>query len=410
MALVSYSDSESESEPSASASSQGPNNQQWASPPPPPSKAPFQTVVDRSNPRRIRIALPDTKPENNDANEEEEPMQKKARIVGGGGGAFSGFNSLLPAPKRRITNTTKDDDRTDLVNEAKTAPSQPRKVFSLKTSATPGFDGEAAHVETTISKEGQTGTNNDDGQRPGMIKEEPKLKGNVTMFKPLSVSRNNQKKKQKSRITTLAAESSAPVRSSSSAGTGGGGGLENGKGIHPQPEEPTKRPKVSLFSISANGDGDGPIATSNDDTTYKPLLLQEEGEEEEMEEQEGPTTTTAATEQGQIQPIQTLDHVADELNLSRSQRRHLFGNQQRQHSTTTQVLTFNADTEYSANQALARETDVSAVQHNPVRPIAPGKHTLQQLVNAASNQREALEESFATGRRNKKEAGSKYGW
>jgi hypothetical protein len=32
------------------------------------------------------------------------------------------------------------------------------------------------------------------------------------------------------------------------------------------------------------------------------------------------------------------------------------------------------------------------------------------LVNAASSQKEALEESFAAGRRNKKEAGSKYGW
>ena len=59
---------------------------------------------------------------------------------------------------------------------------------------------------------------------------------------------------------------------------------------------------------------------------------------------------------------------------------------------------------------LAHETDIASVQHNPVRPIAPGKHTLQQLVNVASNQREALEESFATGRRNKKEAGAKYGW
>ncbi|RMZ90737.1 hypothetical protein DV736_g2034, partial [Chaetothyriales sp. CBS 134916] len=50
------------------------------------------------------------------------------------------------------------------------------------------------------------------------------------------------------------------------------------------------------------------------------------------------------------------------------------------------------------------------IQHNPVRAIAPGKHSLRQLVNAAQGQKDALEDSFAIGKQNKKEAGSKYGW
>lgn len=105
---------------------------------------------------------------------------------------------------------------------------------------------------------------------------------------------------------------------------------------------------------------------------------------------------------------QTLGNIADDLNLSRAQRRQLFG--RTADPSKSRILHFNTDKEYIANQELAHQTDLAAAQHNPVRAIAPGKHTLQQLVNAASTQREALEESFAAGRRNKKEAGSKYGW
>jgi hypothetical protein len=66
------------------------------------------------------------------------------------------------------------------------------------------------------------------------------------------------------------------------------------------------------------------------------------------------------------------------------------------------------DKEYAANEELRAKGET--VQHNPVRAIAPGKHSLRQLVNAASSQQDALEEKFMTSKRNKKEAGSKYGW
>jgi hypothetical protein len=103
----------------------------------------------------------------------------------------------------------------------------------------------------------------------------------------------------------------------------------------------------------------------------------------------------------------SLDTIANDLNLSKSERRQLFG--RNAIPAESRILTFNTDQEYASNQAMA-QSELAAQQHNPVRAIAPGKHTLQQLVNAASSQREALEESFATGRRNKKEAGSRYGW
>lgn len=128
-----------------------------------------------------------------------------------------------------------------------------------------------------------------------------------------------------------------------------------------------------------------------------------------------PEDTTTTAQQSTYQPASTtsdntLSTIADDLNLSKAQRRQLFGrNAPESVAASSRVLHFNTDQEYVTNQELAH-TELAAQQHNPVRAIAPGKHTLQQLVNAASTQREALEESFAAGRRNKREAGAKYGW
>ena len=55
----------------------------------------FQKVVDRSNPGKIRVTLPQTALK--EETKSDEPPAKKAKT---GGGAFSGFNSFLPAPKR----------------------------------------------------------------------------------------------------------------------------------------------------------------------------------------------------------------------------------------------------------------------------------------------------------------------
>ena len=65
--------------------------------------------------------------------------------------------------------------------------------------------------------------------------------------------------------------------------------------------------------------------------------------------------------------------------------------------------------EYQHNREL-RENEQLVPDHKPVRAIAPGKHSLQQLVNAAQSNREALEESFARNKATKKDFGSKYGF
>ena len=80
------------------------------------------SLVDRGNPRKLRVALPEIKPETEDG-EEEGPARKKPKM-NGDGSLLSAFNSMLPPPKR-------------------TANTQPAassgKTFSLKTGAAPGF-------------------------------------------------------------------------------------------------------------------------------------------------------------------------------------------------------------------------------------------------------------------------------
>jgi hypothetical protein len=72
------------------------------------------------------------------------------------------------------------------------------------------------------------------------------------------------------------------------------------------------------------------------------------------------------------------------------------------------MVNFSADEQYAANEEIRAKGETASI--NPVRGIAPGKHSLKQLVNAAATQADALEEHFAQGKRNRNEAGSRYGW
>ncbi|OGM45470.1 hypothetical protein ABOM_006354 [Aspergillus bombycis] len=411
MALVSYSDSEaSDSEPETTTK---PTTTSTSTKPTTAAAAAAKPkLVDSSNPRKIRVAL-DLKPEDTNDNNEDGPARKKARI--GGGGAFAGFNSFLPAPKRAAPAAA-------AAAEKKGAAAAGRKVFSLKTGAAPGFDrgldeesrnewameqaagsssAPGGDDDGTIPKAGSLREEAGDGGLQMKKPEEVKLKGNPMMFKPLSVGRGTQKKKKvvvSSKPVETAAQEPVSEQPRPAAATAASAPVQ----------PPAPKPKVSLFSLgsseSATSVAPGLQAQS---AAYEPLVYTADkdapqaGPEVEREPQAPAVSSEPAT-------AQTLDNIADDLNLSRSQRRHLFG--RNADASKSRILHFNTDKEYIANQEMAHQTDMAALQHNPVRAIAPGKHTLQQLVNAASSQREALEESFASGRRNKKEAGSKYGW
>lgn len=381
MALVAYSDSEgSDSEPDTPV----PEVQ--------PKKRDSKFQVHR-NTGKLRVALPQIKPE--PLLEAEDGPRKKPRV----GGGLSGFNSFLPVPKR--------------TTEKKAPVTATRKSFSLKTGAGPGFDREAdAELKNESAFDSLAGNTEDTEETPTvesskpnptsdtlemMKQEDVKLQGNPMMFRPLSVGRPQKKRK-----VIKTAEQPVPASVAPKPET-----------LPQQTTEPVAlapKPKVSLFSLSSDKP-ERPDPTPGPSTTYQPLVYNAQSEDEATVDpalaESSYTAPTPATATVSSNPGSSLDSIANDLNLSKSERRQLFG--RNAVSSQSQVRTFNTDEEYASNQVLA-QGELAAAVHNPVRAIAPGKHTLQQLVSAASSQKEALEESFASGRRNKREAGSKYGW
>jgi hypothetical protein len=427
MALVSYSDSEgsdhenetrypnpiSEEERSTAASDTSKPSK---------SSPTFQPLVDRGNPRKIRVPLPAVKPENgidtqNGDGDNGEPARKRPRT--NGSGVFSGFNSLLPSPKRSGQKAAANNDKP-------AAP--PRKVFSLKTSDAPGFDREAdAEMRRDqVLKAGSTllGSGSLEPESLPIVpaQSEPpkelKKKGNAMMFNPLSVARNISKTVP---AVTPRPAANGPTKTSAQAQSKESSLSTEERGpTHAPTLSAAPEPKISLFSLSGPEKAT-PDALLQAPEAYEALLYNaDSGEGSYMGDQANISRSEVESDSlprpegaGISSAPQTLDHIADDLNLSSSERRQLFGRNAQSLSSNSRILIFNTDAEYAANKELLNRTseaEATASQHNPVRAIAPGKHTLRQLVNAATSQREALEESFASGRRNKKEAGSKYGW
>lgn len=391
MGLVDYSDSESSDVEAPPFPKQATNS----------SKPAFRKVVDGSG--KIKVSLPQAS--SNADNKSDEPPAKRTKI---GGGGFSGFNSFLPAPK-----TTAQPTKASLGGGS--GAKGLGVGVNLKTGAAPGFsrepEPEREYVEESYEEEDEQASTTNGGsglslpppksastgqQTPA---EEVKLVGKPLMFKPLSVSRKPAKKKR----IVPGAVPTAPLKSLTPT----------------EPEaiqKPASRPKVSLFSMST--ETSTPAVPSSGE--YKPMMFDPaEANEEEDESSFEPLYEEYTPNTSQIIPpavptppvSQSLDDIAGDLNLSAAERRQLFGRQKAGHhnmQSATKVINFNTDQEYLHNEELRAAGE--QVTHNPVRSIAPGKHSLKQLVNAAQTQKDALEESFAKGRSNRAEASSRYGW
>lgn len=362
-----------------------------AAPPPRPvvkAPAPSSTnfSIDRANPQKIRVKLADTSAPNR--THEDEPSPKRPRV---GGGRLNGFNSLLPAPKR-------DADAKPLSPAAK---GPARKVFSLKTGAEPGFSRESdAELKNFFAQQDdERGSGRADEEGVGMpdvperapvasvATEQPALKRATFMFKPLSVARNpKQKKKPVNGNAKITVPTGAPLASTMTSES------------EPRPSDPPPK-KINLFSMQEEKDGDVLPAGSpeEDDRDLGP------GDDQDYSAARDPMPAIS-----QNREPQNLDSIASDLNLSAAERRQLFGRNLKNPASAANISNFNMDQEYLANEELRATGE--QVQHNPLRAIAPGKHSLKQLVSVAQGQKDALEESFASGRRNKKEAGNKYGW
>src|SRR5271170_8092580 len=125
MALVGYSDSEESDQEEVAA------KQNVPAAPLAPTLPSTSFVTDKSNRRKIKINLQDALQQSNAQDVDDEPAAKRARTDTR---SLRGFNSMLPAPKR-------DGMTTDGGKTLQKGP--PRKAFSLKTGAEPGFNRES---------------------------------------------------------------------------------------------------------------------------------------------------------------------------------------------------------------------------------------------------------------------------
>lgn len=400
MGLVDYSDSESDND---SPQTSTPAVATTAAA----VKKPFQKLVDKTNPGKILVSLPSASAAN-DAPPSEEPAAKRVKT---GGSRFGGFSSFLPAPKA-VTRLAPASG-----GAGKAAP---KVGINLKTSSEAAFSREAPSIggNEDDGTDGLAKTNASgslglklpppkgsapaqpsipEGQKP---EEEVKLVGKPMMFKPLSVSRKPGKKNVVNASTVPKAAALASVPTQNAA-------------VPPAapPQEPKAAPpkkKVSLFSIA---DDDTPTvdAASEDDISYGPETTNYDSiNYEEVQQHYANYTQPLAS--SDVDP-NSLDSIADDLNLDPVARRELFGRGGGGNKATAKsVINFNLDQEYRHNEELRATGALEQQQHNPLRAIKPGKHSLQQLVNQVQTQRDALEENFAKNRSTQRQASSKYGW
>ncbi|KAI0878316.1 mitotic checkpoint regulator, MAD2B-interacting-domain-containing protein [Hypoxylon argillaceum] len=423
MGLVDYSDSDSEAEVVAK--------------PAPPTqkptagggKKPFQKVVDRSKPGKIRVNLPGSSSAQDDGNTAtngDEPPAKRARTSKGG--AFSGFNSFLPAPKNvgkkpaPLTSSSGSGSGDKKTNA-------PRPGIHLKTGAAPGFIrsadeyiGDDIYGDEKAVPGGDGGMNLlmpksqqptiPAGQKPA---DEVKLVGKPLMFRPLSVSR---KKPTKKATTKSTATTSAPPESSTTTASASALTTPTTQTTAIKVDPPAKK-KISLFSTSDEQPQE-PEPKDESNSVYEPLIHTDDALETSpadafaaydaqygsLAAQSQATTVSSAASAAS----NSLDSIASDMNLSATARRELFG---RRGAPSTgvaapKVINFDTEREYAHNEILRASGEQQA--HNPLRAIAPGKHNLRQLVSQVHNQREALEESFAKGKAKQNEAAARYGW
>lgn len=424
MGLVDYaSDSDSDPEPTllpsaTTASSTAPTSISSHAP-----KKSFQKLLDRSNPGQILVSLPTG---TDLPDQPSEPPAKRARTEKS---TFSNFNSFLPAPKRRNLKQTQ---------QLSTQSSAASRPTGLKTASEAAFvrgDQDATRdTKAASDAQGRQGlglpppkndesikarnSNNNDGpmipegQKPA---DEVILKGKATMFKPLSVARRPGAGAKKSTPTTKIA-----TTTTTSTGTTAVAAKPAAPEVKQQTSElvsPATASKkvVSLFSFN-NDDQDEEsseqVESRYGTRTYQPIIETEyssvTGPYENIQEASYVSQETAAADPN------SLAVLADSMGLSASERRELFGRGGTAAALavagTGGIAQVDMGHEYAANEELRMSGEAEHLQHNPLRAIQPGKHSLRQLVSAVQNQRDALEESFAKGKTNKKEAAGKYGW
>lgn len=373
-----------------------------APPPPPPKptsglaallpkpKGARKGVTADTGPKKIVVNLPNI----NDA-ELDQPRAKKARIGGGG----SSLSAMLPAPKKRKeaeAAASKDN------GESPSGEVKKPKVLGAKSAG-------AREVGEVLMPSADREAENVSPEMP----QAPVVKGNSTMFVPQSV---------------VGRKTIQPMSAFRKKGTKGNatGSIKVAGGAVPPP-----KPKVSLFGSATTALAPAAYTGMSGPTAeYKPIMLETaqpaprpRGDAEDYDgyEDDAQNTGYGALEEP---PRDELDDLVNEVGLDEaavslisvrtsdvrlilSQQRQLYGRRGRGKEPVN-ISTFSVDAEYRRNEvdkALGLVEEVKTV-----RAIQSGKHQLKSLLQSATSQKEALEDQFAQAKRNKKEAGSKYGW
>lgn len=408
MNLIGYSDSEDSGDDAPAVTTQT-----TAKPAP---KAAFQKVVDRSNPGKIKLNLPSASQSHaeKDDIESEAPPAKKARI--GGGGAFGGFNAMLPAPKKPKIETTTANASAGKRGLGKGLGAG----VNLKTGSEPAF------------QRSQTLEVDEYDENGNPIKQEARKQEDFRALLNLPAPKAETKSVEvPASVSTAASAPPEPVAEAPARprfmpkGMGWGkkkkapvakpaappsqtdaASVQQPISSAPSTEQkaPTK-PKVSLFSISQEADAPTKQSTGE----YEPLIYGAD-QDDETPIPDSAFQSHQNTVSNPPAPSTDLTNIASELNLTEAERRQLFGRKgQGPDFSGAKIVDFNTDREYAHNEMLRQQGET--VQHNALKSISgTGKNSLRSLINVASTQKDALEEHFASGRRNKKEAGNKYGW
>ena len=361
MALVSYSDSEGSDTESAPVA---PKTSAFL--------AKSTTSVPSSNaPRKIKVDLPSVQTNTDSTDTLDSPPAKRAKTSG----AFGGFNSFLPAPKRA------------------TAVSGLKKGVSLRTSSEVAFSRALPVARTTDVDSGDydefgnpkaKAEESQHAAQAGIVKpdenmhEEVKVVGKFTRFKPLSVS--NKKKKIVKKVAQA-----MPVDDVKNGGNASASGeAQAQQTANPVPTAALPEPKRSLFSVSL------PEEDHEEELAVEASLATEPQHHSDFKRTSEPIPTITP-----LPPSNSLEAVASDLNLTPAQRRQLFG--RHGEKAAPNIAHFTIDSEYAANEQLRQAGET--VQQQAVKSIAPGKHSLQQLVNNARRNEEVIEEKWAEGRR-----------
>ncbi|TGZ82457.1 hypothetical protein EX30DRAFT_394752 [Ascodesmis nigricans] len=374
--LVDYSDSDASDTES-----------QKTVPPPEPEKKPVsglagllpkpkrrqKDVSTDDGPKKIVVNLPKI-----DEPELLEQPPSKIRRIGGGG---SGLSSMLPAPKKR-----KEAEAAAETKNGTKGANKPRVLGGASAGAREvGFvrlPGEVLDVENEATAP----------PKP------PPVSGSATMFIPQSVV-------GKKTIQPMSAFRKKGGKAATGTIKVAGAGV------------PPPKPKVSLFgSVAASTTSSSsytglPVISGE----YKPIMLETAQPAPKPNEDVAMDTGLSSenlVELGQnvileSKPANDLAAVVDAVGLDEAAMRQLYGRRGRGKEQIT-LSNFSVDEEYRKNE-INRALGL-AEEHKTVRSIKPGKHQLKSLLTAVQSQKDALEDSFAESKRNRQEAGNKYGW